>query len=121
MGQILFIDDDTDALETYKKAVALGSHQAILASNGDQAWERISNEDIDLIFVDLNLPDISGIELIRNLKDEPHTASIPVVVLSALPQKGLIEKVLNAGAKNFISKPAALNELLSVIEENVSS
>lgn len=121
MGQILFIDDDTDALETYKKAVALGNHEAILASNGEQAWEKISQTSVELIFVDLNLPDVSGVDLIRHLQSQPETQSIPVVVLSALPQKGLIDTVLDAGAMKFISKPVALNELLAVIENYVSS
>lgn len=121
MGQILFIDDDTDALETYKKAVALGNHEAILASNGDQAWEKLSRSSIELIFVDLNLPDISGVELIRHLQKRPETSSIPIVVLSALPQKGLIDTVLDAGALRFMSKPVALGDLLSVIEKHVPS
>lgn len=121
MGRILFIDDDTDALETYKKAVALRNHEAIVASNGDQAWEKIAESSVELIFVDLNLPDVSGVELIKNLNEQEPTQAIPVVVLSALPERGLIDKVLDAGAQMFLSKPVALNQLLSVIEKYVSS
>ncbi len=121
MAQILFIDDDTDALETYKKAVALRDHKAVVAANGDQAWEKVSESNIELIVVDLNLPDISGVELIRNLTREKATKSIPVVVLSALPERDLINQVIDAGALTYLSKPVSLERLLSVIEKYVSS
>lgn len=120
MAQVLFIDDDTDALETYKKAVALRDHEAVVASDGNQAWEKLSQFDIRLIIVDLNLPDISGVELIERLSHEETTKSIPVVVLSALPEKELINQVTDAGARMFLSKPVPLHKLLTVIEKYVS-
>ena len=117
MGRILFVDDDTDALETYVKAVSLANHKADVASSSLDGWEMIQETEYDLIFVDLNIPEISGFELIEKLTQDEKTKSIPVVVISALPEDGLIDEVLSAGAQLFLEKPVALVELFSVIEK----
>jgi DNA-binding response OmpR family regulator len=117
VGRILFIDDDTDALETYVKAVSLANHNADVASSVRDGWEMIQETEYDLIFVDLNIPEVSGFELIEKLTQDEDTKSIPVVVISALPEDGLVDEVLNAGAQLFLEKPVALIELFSVIEK----
>lgn len=117
MGQILFVDDDTDALETYVKAVSLANHDADVASSAIDAWEMIQDTEYDLIFVDLNIPEVSGFELIEKLSQDKNTKSIPVVVISALPEDDLIDEVLSVGAKLFLEKPVALVDLFSVIEK----
>lgn len=117
MGQILFVDDDTDALETYVKAVSLANHDADVASSAIDAWEMIQDTEYDLIFVDLNIPEVSGFELIEKLSQDKNTKSIPVVVISALPEDDLVDEVLSVGAKLFLEKPVALVDLFSVIEK----
>ncbi len=117
MGRILFVDDDTDALETYVKAVSLANHEADVASSALDGWEMIQETEYDLIFVDLNIPEISGFELIEKLSQDKNTKSIPVVVISALPEDDLIDEVLSAGARLFLEKPVALVDLFSVIEK----
>ncbi len=117
MGRILFVDDDTDALETYVKAVSLANHNADVASSAIDGWEMIQDTEYDLIFVDLNIPEVSGFELIEKLSQDENTKAIPVVVISALPEDDLIDEVLSAGAKLFLEKPVALVDLFSVIEK----
>jgi DNA-binding response OmpR family regulator len=117
VGRILFIDDDTDALETYVKAVSLANHEADVASSVLDGWEMIQETEYDLIFVDLNIPEVSGFELIEKLSLDENTKSIPVVVISALPEDGLIDEVLSAGAQLFLEKPVALVDLFAVIEK----
>ena len=73
MGRILFIDDDTDALETYVKAVSLANHKADVASSVQDGWEMIQETEYDLIFVDLNIPEVSGFELIEKLSQDENT------------------------------------------------
>jgi putative two-component system response regulator len=80
-------------------------------------WEMIQETEYDLIFVDLNIPEISGFELIEKLSQDENTKAIPVVVISALPEDGLIDEVLSAGAQLFLEKPVALVDLFSVIEK----
>ena len=117
MGRILFVDDDTDALETYVKAVSLANHSDDVASSAFDGWKLLKKTKYDLIFVDLNIPEVSGFEFIEKLAKDRRTKSIPVVVISALPEDDLVDEVLNAGAQLFLEKPVALVDLFSVIEK----
>ena len=73
MGQILFVDDDTDSLAMYVRAVSLANHQADIASSVKEGWELIREKPYDLIFVDLNIPGVSGFELLKQLKKDRKT------------------------------------------------
>ena len=117
MGRILFVDDDTDALETYVKAVSLADHQADVASSALEGWDMIRKTKYDLIFVDLNIPEVSGFELIEKLTKDRKKKKIPIVVISALPEDNLVNEVLSAGAQLFLEKPVALVDILAVIEK----
>ena len=117
MGRILFIDDDTDALEMYIKAVSLANHQADVASSALEGWDLVKKNKFDLIFVDLNIPGISGFELIEKLTKDRRSKGIPVIVISAMPENTQVQEVIKAGAKIFLEKPIALVDLLDIIEK----
>jgi DNA-binding response OmpR family regulator len=119
VGRILFVDDDTDSLETYVKAVSLADHTAEVASSAIEGWELIESNTYDLIFVDLNIPGMSGFELLEKIKKHKKSKNVPVVIISAMPEAILNDEVLDAGAKLFLEKPVALVDLLSVIEKLV--
>jgi DNA-binding response OmpR family regulator len=117
VGRILFVDDDTDALEMYIKAVSLADHQADVSSSSLEGWELVKKNKYDLIFVDLNIPGISGYELLEKLTKDRRSRDIPVVVISAMPETTLVDEVLSMGASMFLEKPIALVDLLSIIEK----
>ena len=71
----------------------------------------------DVILLDMHLPDISGLELLRHLKSDPATASIPVVVVSADALMSQIEASREAGALHYLTKPVSVAELLAVMDE----
>jgi CheY-like chemotaxis protein len=73
-----------------------------------------------LILLDLNLPDIHGSEVLRRLQDEPATAKVPVVVLSADATPSQIERLLTAGARNYLTKPFDIDPFLAVVDEMVA-
>ena len=117
MGRILFIDDDTDALEMYIKAVSLANHQADVASSALEGWDLVKKNKFDLIFVDLNIPGISGFELIEKLTKDRRSKGIPVIVISAMPENTQVQEVIKTGATLFLEKPIALVDLLDIIEK----
>jgi CheY-like chemotaxis protein len=69
-----------------------------------------------LILLDLHLPDMSGEEALRRLKADPETASIPVVVLSADVTPGRIDRILDAGAVGYLSKPVDVPRLINYLD-----
>jgi DNA-binding response OmpR family regulator len=118
VGQILFVDDDTDSLAMYVKAVSLADHKADIASSAMEGWDLIVKNRYDLIFVDLNIPGISGYELLEKIQADSRAIKTPVVIISAMPEDSkLVEEVMQAGAKLFLEKPVALDDLYSVIEK----
>ena len=74
-----------------------------------------------LILLDLNLPDIHGSEVLRRLQNEPATAQVPVVVLSADATPSQIERLLTAGARNYLTKPFDIDPFLAVVDEMVAA
>jgi CheY-like chemotaxis protein len=71
----------------------------------------------DLILLDLHLPDMTGNEVLRRLRENPGTATIPVVVLTADANPLHVEKLLEAGAQAYLTKPLDVMQLLNVLEE----
>ena len=72
-------------------------------------------------FLDLNLPDMHGSEVLRRLQDDPATAQVPVVVLSAVATPSQIERLLTAGARNYLTKPFEIDPFLAVVDEMVGA
>ncbi len=70
----------------------------------------------DLILLDMHLPDIDGLELLRHLKSDPSTADIPVVAVSADALASQIEAAIQAGAQQYLTKPISVSELLAVVD-----
>jgi len=116
MARILFVDDDPLTLETLKRSAELFGHEAILASSGEQAQILIGEQLPELILTDMMLPDMDGLSLVKNLKQNPSIAKIPVVMLSASPEIDARQLALEAGAEEFLSKPIRLQTLQEVIE-----
>ena len=84
---------------------------------GQLGIEMVKAEKPKLVLLDLNLPDINGAEVLQVLQSTPETAAIPVVVLSANAMPTQIERLLAAGARNYLTKPFDLNQFLAVVDE----
>ena len=108
-------------LETLSRSIEIFGHQALIASSGEQAQELIAGQSPDLIVTDMNLPDIDGISLVKQIKADPRSSSIPIVILSASPEIDATEIALSAGAEEFLEKPVRLDKLQSVINQYTSS
>ena len=83
--------------------------------NGLECLESVHNRKPDLILMDVNMPEIDGIEACQRIKDSMEGARIPIIMVSALASKIEIEKGLEAGADAYISKPFREEELLKLI------
>jgi CheY-like chemotaxis protein len=117
MARILFVDDDPDTLETFSAAVKVLGHQAILAKNGQEGFYVAVEQSPDLIFIDMSLTDMNGLELIKDLGEQDITRHIPTLMLSATPEADVSENAIAAGAKAYLSKPVRLQSLLEIIQK----
>jgi CheY-like chemotaxis protein len=71
----------------------------------------------DLVLLDLHLPDMPGTEVLRRLRADPRTSSVPVVILTADARPGLVTRLLDQGARAFLTKPLNVRELLRLLDD----
>jgi CheY-like chemotaxis protein len=117
MAGILFIDDDPYTLETLTRAVELFNHQAILASSGEEALRLVAIEHPDLIFIDLMLPDIDGLQVLAQIREIGSAREIPIYLLSAANDRNIGEQARALGAQGYLTKPLRLQTLLDILQK----
>ena len=86
-----------------------------LAADGETAIERAEGLHPDLIFMDIQMPGMDGLEAIRRIRLVPGLSAIPIVALTALAMPGDRDRTLEAGATEYVSKPASLDQLHRLI------
>ena len=116
--KILVADDDPSLRDIFSIILAKAGYDIEIK---EDAKEILENKFIipDLFLIDRLLSGIDGLEVCRFLKDNPETSNIPVVMVSASPDIGLL--AVKAGADDFVEKPFELSYLLKVIERNISN
>lgn len=120
-SKILVIDDDIDDQEIFLTALetASSSVECTTSASGVDALQKLTEGTIttDIIFLDLNMPIMSGQEFLSEIKRDKHLANIPVIVLSTSAHQPTIEQAKRLGAANFITKPDKFNELVRILKE----
>ena len=94
---------------------SLGDFRIVEAANGFEALRLLPREHVDLIFTDINMPDINGLELISYLRNNPNYQHIPVVIISTEGSQSDIEKGRMLGANEYIVKPFECADLKGII------
>jgi two-component system KDP operon response regulator KdpE len=110
--RVLVVDDDATLRKTLEIGLRAEGHEVLLAADGRSALQAVTEDQPDLLVLDLGLPDLSGVEVLRQLRT---WSRLPVVVLSA--RDGSHDKVeaLDAGADDYVTKPFGTDELLARI------
>lgn len=117
MARILVIDDDASLLQMMSLMLKRAGHQPILANDGREGLEVARDQHPDLAVVDVMMPDLSGYEVCRILREDPDTADIPLLVLTALSQHEQRDMAEEAGADEFVTKPITRDDLVNRVEE----
>ncbi len=113
--KILYVEDNPQNMRLVRKMLSIGGHDMLEALNGKTGIETAEAEIPDLILMDINLPDIDGMEVSRYLKSNPRLAHIPIIALTANAMFGDRERFLAAGCDGYLAKPISKNELLNTI------
>ncbi len=118
---VLYIEDDPVNFTLVERILEFRPALKLMhARSGESGVELAQMHTPKLILLDLNLPDIHGSEVLRRLQKEPVTAKVPVVVLSADATPSQIERLLTAGARNYLTKPFDIDPFLAVVDEMVA-
>jgi DNA-binding response OmpR family regulator len=118
---ILLIEDETVLLDSLKVILQLNNYNPILAENGTTALKILNQQsnEIDLIVCDINLPDISGFDILQKIKSNSALNSIPFIFLTAYADAKDIQKGLRLGADEYLTKPFSSKELVNVINKRL--
>jgi len=118
---VLYIEDDPVNFTLVERILEFRPALTLMhARSGGSGVELAQAHLPKLILLDLNLPDMHGSEVLRQLQHKPETAKVPVVVLSADATPSQIERLLTAGARNYLTKPFDIDPFLAVIDEMVA-
>jgi two-component system, cell cycle response regulator DivK len=117
-SNILYIEDNPDNMMLVKRALESRGYNLIEARNGIDGVAAAEKNELDLILLDINLPDIDGYEVARRLRGsvKPTLAYTPIIAITANALKGDAEKALASGCDVYMSKPINIRELWARVE-----
>ncbi len=117
-NNVLYIEDNHDNMMLVQRALEARGYRLLKAMNGLGGLEVAEREDVDLILLDINLPDIDGYEVARRLRrsSKAALAHTPIIAITANALKGDAEKALDAGCDVYMSKPINIRELWARVE-----
>lgn len=122
-NNILYIEDNPDNMMLVKRALEARGYRLLEAMTGLAGVAKAESEDVDLILLDINLPDIDGYEVARKIRNSSKTklAYTPIIAVTANALKGDAEKALSSGCDVYMSKPINIRELWARVEAFVPS
>ena len=117
-SKVLYIEDHPDNMTLVRRILQADHYTLIEANTGFQGIMIAESQEVDLILLDINLPDIDGYEITRRLRASKKVslACIPIVAVTANAMKGDLEKAIEAGCDMYMSKPIDIMKLLDTVE-----
>lgn len=104
--KVLVVDDSAIMRKVIAQILEMLGHDSVPAANGLDAFDRLKeHEDVRLILLDWNMPEMNGIEFLREIKGRPRLSEIPVIMLTTESERRKMIEAIEAGAKHYLTKP----------------
>jgi signal transduction histidine kinase/ActR/RegA family two-component response regulator len=116
---VLLAEDNEATITMIADYLDTRGYQVVMARNGTEALDRASDSAPALILMDIQMPDMDGLEAIRRIRADTRLAAIPMIALTALAMPGDRERCLAAGANDYLSKPVSLKGLVTAIDAHL--
>ena len=119
MKKILIVDDQSEVRELVEVTLRIGPYEILQASSGDEALTITRSERPDLVLLDVMMPNssVDGFDVCRQIKSDPATRNISVVMITARGQEADLEIGRQAGADDYFTKPFSPLQLMNKVEE----
>ena len=118
---ILIVEDNELNMKLFHDLLDANGYQTVQTRNGMDALDLARTHNPDLILMDIQLPEVSGLEVTRMLKDDEVLREIPVVAVTAFAMKGDEERIRDGGCEGYISKPISVTHFLETISDLISN
>ncbi len=119
--QVVIVEDEPDTAEMFGEMMALSGYRVKKTYGGTQGINLIAKEKPDVVLLDVMMPDLSGLEVLRFIRRDPRLEHIPVIVVSAKTLPADIQMGMDAGATVYLTKPVGYTELKNAVERVVSN
>jgi len=121
VSKILYVEDNPQNMRLVRKILKHAGYTVLEAEDGLTGISVAESEKPDLILMDVNLPDIDGLEATQRIRKLPDIARIPIIALTANAMVGDREKALEAGCDGYLPKPISKSELIKTVEEYLAN
>ena len=116
--RILVVEDNEKNMKLFRDVLVATGYRTLEATTGSQAVDMASEHTPDLVLMDIQMPDLDGVQALQRLRADARTAAIPVVALTAQAMHGDRERFLAAGFDGYLSKPVDVRELIGTVREH---
>ncbi len=114
--KVLIVEDNELNMKLFNDLLEAHGIETVKTQDGRKAMDLAREHRPDLIIMDIQLPEISGLEITKMLKEDPELKSIPVVAVTAFAMKGDEQKIREGGCEDYISKPISVSRFVEVIK-----
>ena len=118
---VLIVEDEPDAAELFAEMMRVNGFRVLKSYSSTPAIDMIASEQPDVVILDLMMPDVSGLEVLRFMRREPEYKDIPVIVVSAKSMPADIRTGMEAGASAYLTKPVGYLELKQAVEKFIKN
>lgn len=113
---VLIIEDEADAADLFAEMMRVSGFRVLKTFSSAPAISMMTAEKPDVILLDIMMPEISGLDILRQMRADPNLAQIPVIVVSAKSMPADIKNGMEAGASTYLTKPVGFLELKEAVE-----
>lgn len=114
---VIIVEDEPDTAEMFAEMMNLSGYQVFKSYGGTPAINLISNRKPDAVVLDVMMPDLSGLDVLRFIRRDPRLEHIPVILVSAKSMPNDIKDGIDAGASMYLTKPVSYNDLKSAVDQ----
>ncbi|MGD0610601.1 MAG: response regulator [Anaerolineales bacterium] len=114
---VIVVEDEQDAAEMFAEMMRVSGYRVLKVFGSTQAMTTIAKEKPSAVLLDIMMPDISGLEVLRFMRRDPELIGIPVVIVSAKSLPSDIKAGLDAGAALYLTKPVGFHDLTNAIQK----
>lgn len=116
---ILIVEDNELNMKLFNDLLEAHGYATLQSRNGMEAFELARQHKPDLVLMDIQLPEVSGLEVIKWLKEDDELGKIPVIAVTAFAMKGDEDRIREAGCEAYLSKPISVANFLEVVTQHL--